>query len=81
MYSIFNMYIYIYIQAYVYIYMFIYVPKYLYIIEEPDDAMSAMGLVCALILTIPFIIFGLLNDAFFSNMRDAIEVKEALNKI
>jgi hypothetical protein len=45
-----------------------------YIIEEPDGGMSAMALVCALILTIPFGIFSFLNNDFFKSIREAIEV-------
>jgi hypothetical protein len=45
-----------------------------YVMEEPDAGMSAMALVCALILTIPFGIFSILNDGFFTAIREAIEV-------
>jgi hypothetical protein len=44
-----------------------------YIIEEPDSGMSAMALVCALILTIPFGVFSFLTDAFFTSIREALE--------
>jgi hypothetical protein len=52
-----------------------------YIIEEPDAGISAMALVCALILTIPFSIFGSLNDNFFASVREAIEVSQVYIKI
>jgi hypothetical protein len=38
--------------------------------------MSAMALVWALILTIPFGIFSDLNDGFFAAIREAIEVSQ-----
>jgi hypothetical protein len=53
-----------------------FVPGNDHIIEEPDAGMSAMALVCALILTIPFGIFSHLNDDFFAGVREAIEVSQ-----
>mmetsp|Transcript_16078 Transcript_16078/g.15429 ORF Transcript_16078/g.15429 Transcript_16078/m.15429 type:complete len:361 (-) Transcript_16078:151-1233(-) len=50
-----------------------FVPGNNHIIEEPDAGISAMALVCALILTIPFGIFGSLTDGFFASVREAIE--------
>jgi hypothetical protein len=44
-----------------------------HIIEEPDAAISAMALICALVLTIPFSVFTVINDGFLTALRTAIE--------
>jgi hypothetical protein len=58
-----------------------FIPGNHHVIEEPDGGMSAMALVCALILTIPFGVFSHLNDEFFSSVREAIEVSQVYIKI
>ena len=41
-----------------------------HIIEDPDAGISAMVLVCALILTIPFGVFSFVNDSWFTALKN-----------
>ena len=45
-----------------------------HLIDEPESAISAMALICALILTVPFWIFGLFKDSYITDLKDSIDI-------
>lgn len=44
-----------------------------HVIDDPDSAMSAMALICALVVTIPFGVFALVNDDFLTRLKATVE--------
>lgn len=42
-------------------------------IEDPDSAVSAMALVCALVLTIPFTVYAMITDSYLTTLKRTIE--------